>query len=248
VKNLVNAAARVASVFQITHLDINNEVRRIKSKPEAALTMQREVSLSELFALLAPSTTITACSASDTLSSMLSNVEEDTIQELVNKTPSSGLLASSGLNLLASVAAKSNYPQLPNRCSYPGCGAPICLVPLDCSTPNCTGKVHPFCQVFASASGCTMFPQPSKVKCQQCISPEPNLFAHGVKSSQAQVVNSDCHISCALDQEEDAYGNEGTVPVEQVSQVSQDKEVNTDQVPMVEGLHSRDREGAPDQA
>jgi hypothetical protein len=126
------------------------------------MTVQREVS-SELFALLEPSTTITACSASDTLSSMLSNVEEDTIQELLNKTPSSGLLASSGLNLHASVAGKSNYWQLPNRCSYPGCGAPICLAPLDCSTPNCTGKVHPFCQVYAGASGCTMFSQPSKV-------------------------------------------------------------------------------------
>ena len=133
-KNLVNAAARVASVFQITHLDINNEVRRIKSKPEAALTMQREVSLSELFALLAPSTTITACSASDTLSSMLSNVEEDSIQELLNVTPLSGLLASLGLNLFASIAAKSNYPQLLNRCPYPGCGAPNCLV--DWRLPN----------------------------------------------------------------------------------------------------------------
>ncbi len=110
VKNLVNAAARVVTVLQITCLDINNEVRRIRSKREAAITVQREVSLSDLFALLEPSMTIMACSASDTLSSMLSNVEEDSIQELLNVTPLSGLLASSGLNLLASVAAESNYP------------------------------------------------------------------------------------------------------------------------------------------
>ncbi len=112
VKNLVHAAARVTSVLQIfTCLDINNEVRRIRSKCEAAMTVQREVLLSESFALLKPSTTIMACSASVTLSSMSYNIEEDNNQELLNRTPSSGLLASSGLNLLATVAAKSNYPQ-----------------------------------------------------------------------------------------------------------------------------------------
>jgi hypothetical protein len=63
VKNLVNAAARVASVLQIKCLDINNEVRRIRSTREAAMTVQREVSLSELFNSLEPSTTITACAA-----------------------------------------------------------------------------------------------------------------------------------------------------------------------------------------
>jgi hypothetical protein len=52
----------------------------------------------------------------------------------------------------------------------------------------------------------------------------------------------------ALDQGEDAYGNKGTVPVEQVSQVSQDNKVTTGQVPIVEGLHSSDGEGTPDQA
>jgi hypothetical protein len=74
VKNLVNAAARVASALQITRLDINNDVRRIRSKSEAAMIVQREVSPSESFALLEPSTTMTttmtACAASDTLSSM----------------------------------------------------------------------------------------------------------------------------------------------------------------------------------
>jgi hypothetical protein len=134
VKNLVDAAARVASVLQITCLDINNEVRRIRSKHEDTMTVQREVSLSESFALLEPSTTITACAASDTLSSMSANAEEDTIQELQNETPLSGLLASLGLNLFASIAAKSNYPQLLNRCPYPGCGAPNCLV--DWRLPN----------------------------------------------------------------------------------------------------------------
>jgi hypothetical protein len=113
VKNLVNAVSRVASVSQIMHLDINNEVRRIRFKREAAMTVQREVSLLELFALLEPSTTIMTCSASDTLSSLMSNVEENTIQELLNGTPSHGLLASSGLNLLASVAAKFNYRNYP---------------------------------------------------------------------------------------------------------------------------------------
>ncbi len=131
--------------------------------------MQREVSPSESFALLEPSTTIRACAASDTLSSKSSNPEEDSIQKLQNETPRSGLLASSGLSLLASAAAESHCPQFPNRCSYPGCGAP--------SSPNCAGKVHPFCQVYASASGCTMFPQPSEVKCRQCPIPEPNPFA-----------------------------------------------------------------------
>ena len=43
VKNLVNAAARVASALQITHLDINYDVRRIRSKSEAAVIVQREV-------------------------------------------------------------------------------------------------------------------------------------------------------------------------------------------------------------
>ena len=181
VKNLVDAAARVASALQITRLDINYDVRRILSK-SAAVIVQREVSPYESCALLEPSTTmmttIPACAASDTLSLMSSNAEENTIQELQNKTPSSGLLASSGLNLLASAAAESNSPKLPNRCSYSGCGAPICLVSLDCNTPNCTGKVHPFCQVFAGASGSTMFPPPSEVKCRQCTSSEPNPFSH----------------------------------------------------------------------
>jgi hypothetical protein len=85
-------------------------------------------------------------------------------------------------------------------------------------------------------------------KCQQCISPEPNLFAHNVQSSRAQVVNSDFDVSCALDQEEDVYGNNGTVPVDQVSQVSQDNKVTTYQEPMVEGLHRSNGKGAPDQA
>ena len=129
------------------------------------------------------------CCTSDTLSSMSSNAEEDSIQELQNETQWSGLLASSDLSLLASAVAESNCPQLLNRCSYHGCGAPICLVPLNCSIPNCADKVHQFCQIFAGTSGCTMFPQPSKVKCPQCTNPKPNLFAHDVDKSQAQVVN-----------------------------------------------------------
>jgi hypothetical protein len=119
VKSLVDAAARVASALQITRLDINNDVRRIRSKSEAAMIVQREVSPYESFALLEPTTTMTttipACAASDTLSLMSSNAEENTIQELQNETPSSGLLASSGLSLLASAAAESNSPKLPNR-------------------------------------------------------------------------------------------------------------------------------------
>ena len=91
VKNLVNAAAKVASVLQITYLDIINDVRRMRSKCEAAMIVQREVSPSESFALLEPSTTITACAATDTLSLMSSNTEENTIQQLQYKTPSSGL-------------------------------------------------------------------------------------------------------------------------------------------------------------
>ena len=146
------------------------------------------------------------------------------------------------------MAAESKSPQLPNRCSYSGCGAPICLVPLNCNTPNCTGKVPPFCQIYASASSCIMFPQPSEVKCWQCTSPEPNPFTHDVESSQAQVVNSDPNVACTLDREEDVHGNEGTVPVEKVSQVSQDNKVATAQAPMVEGLHSSNDEGAPYQA
>lgn len=157
VKNMVDAAAIVASALQITRLDINNDARRIRSK------RQREVSFSESFALIEPSTTITACAASDTLSSMSSSAEEDSLSTNC-KTKRHGMDC-----LLASAAAESNCPQLPNRCSYPGCGAPICLVQLDCSTPNCTGKVHPFCQVYAGASGCTVFPQPSEVKCRQCL-------------------------------------------------------------------------------
>ena len=65
-----------------------------------------------------------------------------------------------------------------------------------------------------------MFPHPSEVKCRQCTSREPNPFTHDVERSQAHVVNSDCDVAYALDQEEDAHGNEDTVPVEQVSQVS----------------------------
>jgi hypothetical protein len=84
-------------------------------KSEAAMIVQREVSPYDSFALLELSTTMTttipACAASDTLSLMLSNSEENTIQELQNETPSSGLLASSGLNLLASAAAESNSPK-----------------------------------------------------------------------------------------------------------------------------------------
>ena len=87
VKNLVNAAARVASALQITHLDINYDVRRIRSKSEAAVIVQREVSPYESCVLLEPSktmtTTIPACAASKTLLLMSSNAEENTIQ--VNK-------------------------------------------------------------------------------------------------------------------------------------------------------------------
>ena len=73
VKNLIDAAARVASALQITCLDINNDMRRIRSKSDAVMIVQIEVLPSESFALLEPSVTITACAASDTLSLMLSN-------------------------------------------------------------------------------------------------------------------------------------------------------------------------------
>jgi hypothetical protein len=69
-----------------------------------------------------------------------------------------------------------------------------------------------------------------------------------LKVPKHKFTNSNCNVACALDQEESAYGNKGTVPVEQVSQVSQDNKATTDQVPMVEGLHSGDGKGAPDQA
>lgn len=42
------------------------------------------------------------------------------------------------------------YPQLPNRCSYAGCGVPPFIRPEPCSTSNCPGTVHPFCQAYAS--------------------------------------------------------------------------------------------------
>jgi hypothetical protein len=85
-----------------------------------------------------------------------------------------------------------------------------------------------------------MFPHSSEVKCRQCTSPKPNPFAHDVKRSQAPVVNSYCDVACTLDREEDAHGNEDTLPIEQVSQVTQENEVTTAQL----DLHGCTREDA----
>mmetsp|Transcript_8025 Transcript_8025/g.17406 ORF Transcript_8025/g.17406 Transcript_8025/m.17406 type:complete len:261 (-) Transcript_8025:31-813(-) len=110
----------------------------------------------------------TSLAASLLVSSSAASSSDDSSSSHLN-VPANQQNPVSNLNLLADAAgteSRAMTSNLPSRCSFDNCGAPLHMRPNQCCNPDCNDSVHQVCFFFASGSMVTT----ADLKCADCLS------------------------------------------------------------------------------
>ena len=217
-KDLLASAGPSLDVLQITRDSVNNEVRKIKAaRKKAAEQAAAQVSATESSS---PSdSSVSAHRPSSVRPPSSDNVSALTEEQANGESENSNADAtSSNPPEPVPVATAPAAPALPNRCSYPDCGAPLGWVPQRCCNTDCNGTLHLVCRRFATIPN----PREGKDECYECATREEAIRASSPcawPNCQRSTLSTDPCSSCGapvhrLCQAESEIRNEWSAEVE----------------------------------